>query len=136
MKKEYLSYITMGSGSSWGYGETPAEALASMLISVKDWTMYYKLSEWPIMSYIFDVSKHEGFSADVRGVFGKISDDEYTNEPMTPECWAVCITPKYQSKNKRTWSEIKAYKSALRAEFFSDYQKADETLKQLRAKCP
>lgn len=132
MKKEYLSYITVGWGSSWGYGDTPAEAVSIMLINLKDWIPHYRLSEWPIMPYIYDVTDYCGFVSDDKGVYGRTAIGEYTDNPLAPHSWAVCVTPKYISKKNKSWSSLRACESALKATFYSSYELADEALRPLR----
>jgi len=120
MQKNYLSYVSIGGGSSWGYGETPAEAVANMLGSLKDWTMYYDLSETNVYSAIYDIAEYAGFSADHRGLYGKLADDSYTDDPLEPIQFSRTLTPKHT--RERNWTEAKAALAALRTVFADTFE--------------
>jgi hypothetical protein len=120
MQKDYLSYVSIGGGSSWGYGETPAEAVANMLGSLKDWTMYYDLSETNVYSAIYDVADYAGFSADHRGLYGSLGDGTYTDAPLEPIQFSRTLTPKHT--RKRNWTEAKATLAALRTVFADTFE--------------
>lgn len=131
MNKDYLCFTSIGGGSSWGYGETPAEAVSNMLIELKGWSTYYKLSEVMMRTHIYDVSDYNGFTSDHRGLYGLLDDDNHTDDPLSPISIAVVTTPKYRSKNNRSWTDAKAAESALRARFFETWQEAEKAMKEI-----
>ena len=120
MTTEYLSFVSIGGGSSWGYGDTPCEAVESMLIALKDWGSYYNLSEVNVYSMIYDVTEYDGWVADHRGLYGKLADDSYTDDPLEPIQFSRTRTPKYTPK--RRWSEAKAAQAAVRTVFADTFE--------------
>ena len=123
MQKDYLSYVSIGGGCSYGYGETPAEAVFNMLCSLKDWTMYYDLSEVNVYSSIYDVREYAGFSSDHRGVFGSNDDGTYSDEPLEPIQFSRTLTPKHT--RDRNWGTGKAANAALRTVFGDKFEVVD-----------
>tara|TARA_R100000995_G_scaffold18469_1_gene7563 strand:+ start:3958 stop:4347 length:390 start_codon:yes stop_codon:yes gene_type:complete len=122
MKTQYLSFVSIGGGSSWGYGDTPCEAVEQMLMALTDWTTYYDLSEVNIYSAIYDVTEYDGaWIADHRGLYGKVDDDSYTDDPLKPVQFSRTRTPKHAAK-KRRWSEAKASQAAVRTVFADTYE--------------
>ena len=77
--KDFLAFCSIGTGSSWGYGETPAEAVFNCIVSLKDWAGYFKLSEEEIIVPVYNVSAYTGFVADYKGVYGSSGEEEETN---------------------------------------------------------
>ena len=122
MKTQYLSFVSIGGGSSWGYGDTPCEAVEQMLMALTDWTTYYDLSEVNIYSAIYDVTEYDGaWIADHRGLYGKVDDDSYTDAPLKPVQFSRTRTPQHAAM-KRRWSEAKASQAAVRTVFADTYE--------------
>ena len=118
--KDFLAFCSIGTGSSWGYGETPAEAVFNCIVSLKDWASYVNLSEEEIIVPVYNVSQYEGFCADYQGVFGRFGDSDYTETPLEPVKWARFIVPKHT--RKRLYSELKAAQAALLTVFGDSYE--------------
>lgn len=134
MKKDYLSFVSIGTGSCWGYGETPAEAVSNMLIELNDWSSYYKIADINLTSSIYDVSEYDGFIADHRGLFGQLPDSGegemcYTETPLEPCLYSLSRTPKTRGKSRR-WSELKSLQSALTTHFYPVYDELQEAKKK------
>ena len=121
--KDFLAFCPMSGGSSWGYGETPAEAVYNCIASLKDWARYFKLSEKTIIVEIFNIEQYTGFSADHQGVYGSNSDGTYSKAPLTPVKFARFIVPKHTPK--RLYSEMKAAEAALKAVWADTYEALD-----------
>ncbi len=128
--KDFLAFCPMSGGSSWGYGETPAEAVFNCIVSLKDWTTYFNLSEKEIIVEIFNVAEYTGFSADHLGVHGSFTEStngvestSYTKAPLTPVKFARFTMPKHTPK--RLYSEMKAAEAALKAVWADTYESLD-----------
>ena len=122
--KDFLAFCSIGTGSSWGYGETPAEAVFNCIVSLKDWADYFNLSEEEIILPIYNVSQYTGFSADYQGVFGSNADGTYTESALEPIKWARFTIPKHT--RKRLYSEMKAAQAALLTVFGDSYESLSE----------
>jgi len=134
MRKDYLCFVSMGMGSCWGYGETPAEAVSYMLIEINDWADYYKVSDIYVPSTIYDLTEYGGFVADHRGLYGQLPGDgegemQYSEKPLEPSQYALSKTPKTRTKNGR-WSELKSLRSALTTHFYPTYNEVMEAKDQ------
>lgn len=130
MNKDYLCFTEIGSGSCYGYGGTPTEAVSYMLMALPDWSDYFNLSQVIVPSTIYDVAEYDGFVANHKGVFGQLPDDpelemRYTENPLEPHQFALSKTPKLQSKARR-WSELNALRSAVKTRFYSTYDELEE----------
>lgn len=125
MNNDYLCYVSIGGGSCYGYGETPTEAVASMMMALHDWCTYYDLSETTVCSFIYDVAYYDGFIADHSGLYGQLPDGgdmemRYTETPLEPCQYAMSKTPKVSNKTRR-WSELNALRSTVNTKFYSTY---------------
>jgi hypothetical protein len=125
--KDFLAFCPISGGSSWGYGETPNEAVYNCIVSLKDWARYFELSEKTIIVEIFNVAEYTGFHADHLGVHGSFMDSTnatiYTKAPLEPVKFARFIIPKHTPK--RLYSEMKAAEAALKAVWAETYEALD-----------
>lgn len=127
--KDFMAFRSIGTGSSWGYGATPAEAVFNLIVSMKDWASYYKLSESENIVPVYNVSQYDGFVADYKGVFGSNGDGTYSDNPLEPVKWARFTIPKYTQK--RLYSELKAAQAALLAVFGDSYESLSEPRREV-----
>ena len=107
---DYLAYFPIGSGSSWGWGDTPHEAVSNCIISLKDWSDYYVVNGKEMKCQVFYLPDAEGFTSDHRGLFAMDADEMYGDEPEEPRFIASFKTPKH-----RRYSNESAKDSALLA---------------------
>jgi len=79
METRFCGIVFIGGGSSWAWGTTPEEAsLKAAKLCKRDWKSYFKFKRKQEFNVsIYDMTKHEGWYADYRGVF-----DTDTNEQI------------------------------------------------------
>jgi hypothetical protein len=72
----YLALIFIYGGSSWGHGDTIEKAATNAVKAAsRDWTHMFTFEE-PVPVNIFDITDHEEWFADHRGVFGMNDGEE------------------------------------------------------------
>ena len=111
MSDDYLAYFPIGSGSSWGWGETQHEAVGNCIISLKDWSDYYVVNDREMQCYIYFMPNTEGFYADHTGVWATDAEEKPRfSVPEEPHLLASFKTPKHKrySREQALWSALKA----------------------------
>ena len=75
-EKLYCGIVFIGTGSSWAYGDTPEKAAkAAAKLCRRDWGRLFKLDDQPIKVNVIDMTDHEGWFADHRGIYADGTDE-------------------------------------------------------------
>jgi hypothetical protein len=67
---DYLAIIPIGTGSSWGRASNKETAITNALRSLKDWDVYFDVSEIEVTVNVIDVQGYSTVVWDNRGVHG------------------------------------------------------------------
>jgi hypothetical protein len=98
---DYLAIIPIGTGSSWGRASSKETAIANALRSLKDWDVYFDVSEIEVTVNVIDVQGYSTVTWDSRGGHGlneTTGENETINRPIE---YVQRSTPKLKRKRTR-----------------------------------
>jgi hypothetical protein len=97
---DYLAIIPIGTGNSWGRAPDKETAIENAIRSLRDWEVYYDLSEIDVTVNVIDVQGYSDCSWDNRGLHGTneaTGKDEAIKRPIE---YALRITPKWKRRKR------------------------------------
>ena len=97
---DYLAIIPIGGGSSWGRAPCKEKAIEHAIRSLRDWEVYFDVSEIDVTINLIDVQGYSTCAWDSRGITGlneATGEDEKIDRPIEH---VVRITPKWKRKKR------------------------------------
>lgn len=73
---DYLAFVLIGGGSSWGRSPNKEIAIDNCMRSLRDWETYFKIEGQTMKVNVMDVDGYDTVVWEGRGVFGKNPGDE------------------------------------------------------------
>lgn len=98
---DYLAIIPIGGGSSWGRAPDREKAIEHAIKSLRDWEVYFDVSEIDVTINVIDVQGYGKCVWDSRGIHGTneaTGEDEAIKRQIEH---VVRITPKWPRKRTR-----------------------------------
>jgi hypothetical protein len=72
---DYLAYILIGTGSSWGRSENKETAIEFAIRSLKDWNKFYEVSNKEVTVRVIDVDGYDSVNWEYDDVRGRKPED-------------------------------------------------------------
>ena len=78
---EYIAFILIGAGSTWGRSKDKEEAITEALNQLRGWDQYYDVYDKDVRVNIMDATGYDEVSWDDDGMYGKREggDGKYEN---------------------------------------------------------
>jgi hypothetical protein len=73
---DYLAFINIGAGSSWGRAPDKEEAITLAIKSLRDWERYYEVHDVDVRINVVSVDDYAQVWWDNEGIFGQRKGEE------------------------------------------------------------
>jgi hypothetical protein len=72
---DFLAFVQIGAGGSWGRGPTEEQALEHCALSIRDWKGLLDVLGKDVEVGLYDVTGHDSLTMEPRGVFDSESNE-------------------------------------------------------------